>query len=203
VVDTPSGPVTLLAVHGQHDVTVYLALGEADRPAADVLVAALDAVDGRHPGRPGSTLREADPAPGVTMGVFDFDGPRLYATVPRFSVTATHDLLASGEVFGLSAVTDRRRGHFPLLSGYPLAVQQARQDLTASFTERGFKAAAVTTIAFAAGGVPPWQPHSLMVDFSRPFAVVAMLRSCGLVLLAGWVADVENVTSELDQILGS
>jgi Serpin (serine protease inhibitor) len=202
VADTPAGPVTLLAVHGDHDVVVYLALGEEDRPAADVLVAAIDAVGGGDLGLAGSALREDDPAPGVTVGVRDFvpGGPRLYADVPRFSVTANHDLLATGKVLGLSAVTDRSRGHFPLMSSYPLAVGRAGQDITASFSERGFKAAAVTRIEAVAGGVPPLQPRSLFVYFSRPFAFVAALHSSGLVLLAGWVADVEDFPSDRYQM---
>jgi serine protease inhibitor len=78
------------------------------------------------------------------------------------------------------------------MSSYPLAVQGANQGITASFTAEGFEAAAITSIDMAAGGVPPINPRSLSVSFDRPFAFVARLRSSGLVLVAGWVADVEN-----------
>jgi serine protease inhibitor len=111
--------------------------------------------------------------------------------VPRFSVTAEHDLLAHPEVFGLGAVTDATRGHFPLLSTFPFAVQAAKQVMAASFTELGFEAAAVTYAALTAGGVPPLRPHSIGVCFDRPFGFVARLRSSGLVLAAGWVAEPE------------
>jgi hypothetical protein len=48
--------------------------------------------------------------------------------------------------------------------------------------------------------VPPLQLGSLFVYFSRPFAFVATLRSSGLVLLAGWVADVEDFPSDRYQM---
>jgi hypothetical protein len=191
VVSTPLGPVTVLDVEGADDVSVELVMGGYDMRPSAVFDGVL--VDwGEDAVTSGPDLEEGACAPGVMVGLHCTEAePVLVAQVPRFSVTAEHDLLAHPEVFGLGAVTDATRGHFPLLSTFPLAVQAAKQVMVASFTELGFEAAAVTYAALAAGGVPPLRPHSIGVCFDRPFGFVARLRSSGLVLAAGWVAEPE------------
>jgi serine protease inhibitor len=193
LVQTPSGPITMLAVAGTDDLIVHLALGSEDRTASDVLTATLVAVDGAWPARLGSQLRAGDDAPGVIIGVPSyFNEPRLFSAVPRFSVQSAHDLVAEAELFGLATVSDPSRGHFPRLSTFPLALQAARQDVTASFSAEGFEAAAVTQVEMMAGGVPPRSPRSICVEFDRPFAFVVRMSRSGLVVLAGWIADAED-----------
>jgi Serpin (serine protease inhibitor) len=193
VLDTAAGPVTVLAVDGHDDICVDLAIGTDDAPPAAVLRTAIDAPSAACPATPGSELGEATAAPGVMAGIASLDPePRLYSWVPRFTVRADHDLLGHGDVFGLLRVTDSSRGHFPRLSRFPLAVGAARQGIEVAFTEQGFVAAAATVFDLPAGGVPPRRPRSIGVSFDRPFAFAARLRSSGLVLAAGWVADAEN-----------
>jgi serine protease inhibitor len=196
---TPVGPLALLSVDAYDDIVVELALAQEGCRTDEVLVAALQAVSGEQPRKLGSQLSEDDDAPGVTVSVEESfeEEPRLDATVPRFSVDASHDLRARGDVFGLRTVTRLRtaadeldeRGHFPKLSTYPLARDTARQEITASFTEMGFEAAAVTSFGMVLWGIPDEKAKHISVRFERPFAFIARLRSSGLVLLVGWVGD--------------
>ena len=191
VLDTDAGAVTVLSVEAQEGIVVELVLGEDGRPADAVLGAALTARACR--ATPGSKLRMDDGAPGVIVGVHDFEpGPRLDVALPRFSVATGHDLLAHSDLFGLEAATDRATGHFPRMSTFPLAVHDARQVVRASFGELGFEAAAVTAVEFLVAGIPPRQPDIVLVHFDRPFGFVARLRPSNLVLFAGWVADVAD-----------
>jgi hypothetical protein len=200
VVRTRLGTVTMVTVSGHDDLVVELVLGEEGREANEVLAAALDALTSGQPRKPGSHLDDRDGAPGVTVGVAAFlEEPRLLVDVPRFSVSAEHDLLAYRDLFGLEAATDTRVGHFPGMSIYPLAIGAARQGIAATFTEEGFEAAAVTAVSAVAGGMPLRRPKTILVSFDRPFAFVARLRSSGLVLLAGWVGDAEDFRWPPDQ----
>jgi hypothetical protein len=77
-------------------------------------------------------------------------------------------VFAGAGVFGL--VTDASRGHFPGISSVALAVQQARQDAVATFTAKGFEAAAVTIIAPMPGSafMPSAKVTMVHVTFDRP-----------------------------------
>ncbi|MEW2357582.1 hypothetical protein [Spirillospora sp. NPDC029432] len=196
--ETPAGPVTLLTVAGEDDVDVVLCLGEPERPAGEVLAAAVEATGGHHPVRQGEELLErarAGAVPGV--GVFTIDAftpePTLSVTTVRFDLAAEHDLLERAGLFGLATVSDGDpRGHFPGISRVPLRVDQARQDVTATFTAEGFKAAAVTAFAVAAAGIPMSRAPFVSARFDRPFGCVARHRPSGLALLAGWIAEPED-----------
>ncbi len=125
----------------------------------------------------------------------------LDVTVPRFSVGSAHDLLDLPEVFGLRTVTDVTRGHFPGISTEPLAVTQARQNAVATFRATGFESAAVTAIGVAAGGAAPRNPYRVRLidlDFSRPFGFLTVDRRTRLILTAGWIAEPEAWSEELN-----
>jgi serine protease inhibitor len=198
VAATPVGLLTLLAVEGTADVDVQLVLGEQGRAAGEVLAAGIGAVAGAHATWRGAQLLDASPAPGLEVAESsELDGePKLRVTAVRFTVAAAHDLTADAELFGLSAVSDRRRGHFPRISRFPLALQQARQDATATFSAEGFEAAAVTAFGMAAGAAVLQRARSLFVRFDRPFGFLACHRPTGLVLVAGWVAEPEAWSGE-------
>ncbi|WP_144122809.1 serpin family protein [Catellatospora sichuanensis] len=193
VYETPAGPVTVLTVEGTDGIDVDLAIGLPDTPAAAVLAAGIDAPSAV-PGRLGSQFAEGDTAPGVTVGTgwaYD-DTSRLRASVPRFTVTSSHDLLAHADVFGLRTVSDLSRQRLPGVSDFPLGVGAAAQDLTASFTADGFEAAVVTAFGMRAGGaMPARNPLEVRLLLDRPFGFVARHRPSGLVLVAGWVAQGE------------
>lgn len=192
VADTPAGKITLLAVRGTEDVDVHLMLGEAERAPGELLSAGIAALDDDQARVPGSRLHVGAEGPGIGVAeIPSFNpAPTLRVATVRFTVNGDHDLLANGPLFGLVAATDAGRGHFPGISPQPLAVSQARQGATATFTAEGFRAAAVTALGMQAGSAPP--PHlvrSVWVAFDRPFGFAAVHRSTGLVLVAGWVAE--------------
>ncbi|MFC4053904.1 serpin family protein [Actinomadura syzygii] len=191
---TPAGPVTLLTVTGEDDVDVILCLGEPGRPAGEVVAHALAAADGRHELSQGAELLEKA-APGVrvrTIAAFE-PGTRLNVTAARFDVAASHDMLARAGLFGLATVsTADPRGHLPGISSAPLAVAQAVQDVNATFSAEGFRAAAVTAMSVALMGFPMAEARVLDVRFDRPFGFFARHRPSGLVLLAGWVAEPQD-----------
>ncbi|GAA2375018.1 hypothetical protein Cme02nite_04430 [Catellatospora methionotrophica] len=191
---TAHGPVTVLTVEGSDGIDVDLAVGLPGTPAAAVLTAGVDARSAR-PSKHGSQFAEGDTAPGVTVdrGWAHDDAPRLLASLPRFTVTSSHDLLADPDLFGLRTVSELSRQRLPGVSDFPLGVGAAAQDLTASFTADGFEAAVVTAFGMRAGSAPPsGRPLQVRLLLDRPFGFVARHRPSGLVLVAGWVASGET-----------
>ncbi|MDW6065103.1 hypothetical protein SAZ11_53715 [Streptomyces sp. FXJ1.4098] len=88
----------------------------------------------------------------------------------------------------------------PGISAAPLAISAAKQSATATFGALGFRAAAVTAMAAAPGGVPPTPPHRAQLvhaRFDRPFGFLAVHRASGLVLMAGWVGEPEEYRDRL------
>ncbi|PZG17170.1 serpin family protein [Nonomuraea aridisoli] len=121
-------------------------------------------------------------------------GDRLDVTVPRFTVSSTHDLLRLPEVFGLATVSDTSCGHFPGISPEPLAVGQATQAAVAVFSATGFESASVTAFDAVGGGAPPREPYRIRrvrAVFGRPFGFLTVERRSRMILTAGWVADPE------------
>jgi serine protease inhibitor len=109
-------------------------------------------------------------------------------------VAAEHDLLLQANLFGLRTAMDARRGHFPGISDWPLAIQQAIQSVRNTFSATGFEAAAGTSTGIgpgAAGGIdrPQHTVRVIRVAFDRPFGYLAVDRTSRLVLVAGWVEN--------------
>ncbi len=186
ITNTPSGPITMLRVDAVGDVVVHLAMGDERAAASEVIAGLLEALAGTRACRSGSVLTDGETAPGLTWA--DSIQPEVVQVVPRFTVTSSHDLLATAELFGLVAIRDDARGHLPGVSASPLAISDARQDITASFTERGFRAAALTVFAARAGAMLTTRDaRSLLVTFDRPFAFVATSQATGIHLVVGWI----------------
>lgn len=185
VAETPAGLVTAVRVMGTGGIDVHLLLGEESSKAAEVLATEPRVL-------PGVPLGSG---PGITVSTVPADSPDdiLTLTVPRFSITSAHDLLAHPEVYGLATVSDQRYGHFPGISAeVPLAISQAAQHVTATFQAEGFQSAAVTAFGAVVGGPAPRLPYRAMhveVDFTRPFGFLTVERRSGLILTAGWIAD--------------
>jgi serine protease inhibitor len=113
--------------------------------------------------------------------------PTVILSLPYFEIDAEHDLLEHPDVFGLTSAADKSAGHFPGLSPQPLAIDQARQAVTARFSATGFEAAAVTAMAMAAGSAPTPGAKALYVSLERPFGFVAVHRPTGVPVVAGWL----------------
>ncbi|GAA5022491.1 hypothetical protein GCM10025734_78740 [Kitasatospora paranensis] len=203
VADTPAGPVSELRVLGTGGIDVHLLLGEETAAPGQVLSAGLGLLARRHPRVTGDLLPYGTPGPGVTVSRSLAYRPEQWLDVvtPRFTVAAGHDLLRSPRTFGLVAASCPDRGHFPGIAGdFPLAVEAAAQNATASFSARGFRAAAISAIAVAAGGIPPKPPYRVReVEFrvDRPFGFLAVHRTSRLVLAAGWVERPDEEPSGL------
>ncbi|WP_369172142.1 serpin family protein [Streptomyces sp. R28] len=195
VADTPAGHVTGLKVLGDNAIDVHLLLGEEGMTAGQVLGAGVDVLAGRHPVVPGPQLPYGDAGPGLRV-VKERNTrpvpPTLDVRTVAFGMSTHHDLLALHRVFGLTTAMDTGRGHFPGVSGFPLAVGSARQSAMARFGALGFRAAAVTAVGAAPGSAPAaprWVTTSVRASFDRPFGFLALHRHTRLVLAAGWVTD--------------
>ncbi|MET9604163.1 serpin family protein [Streptomyces sp. NPDC006512] len=196
VADTPDGQVTDLRVVGTGGIDVHLLLGEEQMTAGRVLKAGVDVLAGRHRLVPGSRLPYGEAGPGVRVAEvrsFRPVPPRLHVSTVAFDIAANHDLMARADLFGLGSAGDPSAGHFPGISGRPMAIGSARQAVTAAFTDEGFKAAVVTAMEMAAGSAPlPEEKYvntEVYATFRRPFGFLAVHRASRLVLTAGWVTD--------------
>jgi hypothetical protein len=188
--------VTGARVAGSTGIDVHVLLGAPQATAAQVLSTGVAAATGAVPVTEVSRLDDGTPGPGLRVATVERPSPQdsCTMTVPRFTVRASHDLLALPGVFGLAAASDRHRGHLPGISDLPLAVQQARQDAVATFTAVGFRAAAVTAVSVMVGAAMPLRRHrvrQVSFDVDRPFGFVAVHRPTGLVLVTGWVTEPE------------
>ncbi|MCX4782303.1 serpin family protein [Streptomyces sp. NBC_01264] len=194
VARAPGGPVTLLEVVGDGGVDVHLVLGEPQAPPGPTLQAGIAAVTRAIPSTGASLLPEGNPGPGLHIRSVRSESRehRLRIHTVAFEVEADNDLLDPARLFGLESARSTRTGHFPGISGEPLAVGSAGQSAVARFHSEGFEAAAVTAFAAAAGCAEPrlrYRVRQAQVAFHRPFGFLAVHRTSRLVLAAGWVAD--------------
>lgn len=195
VTGTPDGFVTALTVPGDNGVDVHLVLGEERMAPGRVLAAGVGIVERGLPLTAGGALPHGHVGPGLHVEQQPAATPEprtLDVRTVAYEVRADHDLLASAGLFGLTAATDTRAGHFPGVSAYPLAVGQARQSAVARFGALGFRAAAVSAVMPVAAGAPPqhrYETTVVRVAFDRPFGFLATDRDSRLVLAAGWVTE--------------
>jgi hypothetical protein len=160
-----------------------------------VLGAGIGILAREHAVVPGSRLPYGEVGPGLSV-VKQWstapEPPTLDVTTAAYDVTASHDLLELHRLFGLTTALDARQGHFPGISGSPLAIGSAGQTATARFGALGFEAAAVTAFGAIGCGVPPpvrYVTTQVRARFDRPFGFLALRRHARLVLAAGWVTD--------------
>ncbi|TCC33309.1 proteinase inhibitor I4 serpin [Kribbella capetownensis] len=186
VYESQAGPLTVATVVGAGEFDVRLVVGEAGRGRGAVLAAALELGDD---GVSGSELLAAEgSAPAVEVIESMSPLPSVLLSLPYFEVDAEHDLLEHPDVFGLTSAMDSSQGHFPGLSSVPLAIDQARQAVMARFSAIGFEAAAVTTMAMAAGSAPMAGAKALLVSLVQPFGFIAVHRPTGVPVVVGWVS---------------
>ncbi|WUD79090.1 hypothetical protein OG937_02295 [Streptomyces sp. NBC_00510] len=189
MLEAPCGRVTVLKVLGTGGIDVHLLRGEAGVPGREVLAAGVGALQRAYPAVPGDRLPYGKPGPGVTVSrVHSWDRrPYLSVTTVPFEVTAHHDLLDHAGLFGLTTATDDSRGHFPGISGEPLAVGAAGQTVTAAFSALGYRSASVTALSGLAAGIPPSTTKCVDIEFTGPIGFLTVHRTSRLVLNAGWV----------------
>ena len=197
IVDSRVGELTIFDSLGADDIDVHLVIGRPDRSPGDVLGEGIAALAGERPWRGVDDLRPGYTAPVVTVDetVTDYRSETyVWIDTVAFEVSAEHDLRRHADLFGLRTASDASRGHFPGISDAPLAIQQAGQSVRATFSAKGFEAAAVAYVGMqpgAAGGrsVNTYIRRVIKVAFARPFGFIALDRSSRLVLVAGWVEN--------------
>ncbi|MFS4096581.1 serpin family protein [Streptomyces sp. AF1A] len=195
VTGTPDGFVTALTVPGDNGIDVHLLLGEERLTPGQVLAAGVGVVERTLALTPGGALPHGHVGPGLHVEQQPAVAPEPTALDVRtvaYEVRADHDLLALPHLFGLTAATDPRFGHFPGVSDHPLAVGEARQSAVARFGALGFRAGAVTAVPETYGSAPPryrYETTVVRVAFDRPFGFLAVDRESRLALMAGWVTE--------------
>ncbi|MGW1966101.1 serpin family protein [Streptomyces sp. NPDC001935] len=195
VADTPDGHVTVLKALGNNALDVHLLLGEEDMKPGQVLGAGVDILAGRYAVVPGPRLPYGNVGPGLRVEKVRCtrpEPPSLKVTTVAYDMSTSHDLLKLHQLFGLTTARDTSSGHFPGISGFPLAIGSAQQNTMAKFGASGFEAAAVTAFAAVAGaGMPDLRYVTTRTSaaFDRPFGFLALHRHTRLVLTAGWVTD--------------
>lgn len=197
IVDSRVGELTIFDSLGVDDIDVHLVIGPADRSPGDVLGEGIAALAGERPWRGVDDLRPGDTAPGVTVDeavTYYRSDPYIWIDTVAFEVSTEHDLRRHAVLFGLRAASEASRGHFPGIADVPLAIQQAGQSVRATFSAKGFEAAAVAHVGMmpgAPGGrsTTTYTQRVIKVAFDRPFGFVAVDRSSRLVLVAGWVEN--------------
>jgi len=195
--DTAVGPLTLVLVRGTADIDVVLATASETYSPAEVLIAACDVLSEDAPLTHGSELVEGDHAPALSVGsVASFrPTPQLTISVPPFTLNTRHVVTRYPDVFGLRTLMDRRTGHLPKISPFPLALDNGIQQVTATFSAEGFRAAAVTAMEMRAGGAHRYSARCVTVILDHPFAFLARHRTTGLLVVAGLVVEAEGFSA--------
>lgn len=194
VAATPVGPVTTVTVAGSGNVDVRLVLGPESATPGEVLATGVGVVGREFAEVTADRLALGTPAPGIRVEERESSTPgdTLTLATVGFRIAADHDLMGDADLFGLCAVSERGRGHFPGMSPAPLSVGEARQSAVAEFGAEGFRAAAVTAVSMVFGAARPlmtYRVRRVSVSFDRPFAYYAVHRDSGLILVAGWVSE--------------
>lgn len=193
IAETAAGTLTVLRIPAAGDVDVHLVLGDAAAEPGSVLAAGISTLTGTDHVT-GEELGQGRPAPGVHVETVTSTEPddRLRVETCAFDLRASHDLRYAKHVLGLDSAMDGSRGHFPGISPTPLAVDEARQEVTATFNQTGFRATAVMAVSMGIGSSQPpvseeYSVRRISVSFDRPFGFLATHRLSSLVLIAGWV----------------
>ncbi|MFG1924148.1 hypothetical protein [Cryptosporangium sp. NPDC048952] len=177
--------------------TVVSVIGAPDVPASAVLAAAhRAALHGVH----GQSLFDLPLGEGHAWTITEEDAPtrtesgreEAYdAVLPAWTASSDHDLLADASL-GFDAAGSAVAG----LIGPGLGIG-ARQVARAEYTRVGFRAAAVTAMAWMTSAPPAPRPgirRTATVRFGRPYAVVAVARQHGgpwhgVPVFSAWVAE--------------
>jgi serine protease inhibitor len=190
VIQTDSGPLTMLRWAGSDGIDVCLLLGDPAARPEEVLPRGIEFVGATRSWPSVQAEMLVGPCLSVSEATSARDADQLQVQTVAFDLAARHDLLANAELFGLSNALSPVPGHFPAISDIPLKVEKAAQSAVASFTAEGFKAAAVTAVGLAPGSAWPRQTYSVKqvsLVIERPFGFVAVDRDTSLVIVAGWV----------------
>lgn len=182
--------VTRVNVEGNGDLDVHLLVG--DQHPGEVLSAGLRELCGEAQVRPVAESDSGRPGLHVRRVESSYPADILRLELPGFEIKAHHDLLKQADLFGLRSVTDPVVPHLPRLSPAPLYVSNGVQDVVARFSAGGFEASAATSFGTGiTGGIPEERYQVTCVDviLDRSFGFIAVHRTSGLAVVAGWVGS--------------
>ncbi|MFF0298787.1 serpin family protein [Kitasatospora sp. NPDC004614] len=195
VAETSAGRVTEVRVAGDGEVDVHLVLGGSGAAPGAVVAAGFELVSGESRRLPLADRPDGEPWPGLELTTVESASPGNVGALltAGFLVRSEHDLLRSADLFGLRTAAQDGDWFRGISRSTPLKVSQARQVAMAEFSAEGFEASAVTamTMVRSAAMTPlrRFRVRHATARFNRPFAFLAVHRTSGLVLMAGWVTE--------------
>ncbi|MEI7056494.1 hypothetical protein WBG06_11810 [Nocardioides sp. CCNWLW239] len=212
IVETSIGPVAVARPASRDGVDVFSVIAAPDVPAEDVWVAVAEVIEQYAAGAVSHLSHPDDLADGHAWTVkrerreyVAYEAPEPNSVVfttrlPAWNADAAHDL---GIAPGVVAVADGIAARLPEQDG---GIRfSCAQNATASYDQHGFKAAAVTAMAWMAGSARPEyverKIRHVQVSFDRPHAVVAIARGGawdGVPLFEAWVTPEMFTTAEFD-----
>lgn len=161
-----------------------LEMGFADREAS-MLIVLPDGVDGL-----GALRKKLD---GKKMREIrkSLEQRRVNVTLPRFKLSASHDLVDSLKALGGKTLFERGVADFSGIDAgkHLLYVAAVLQKVTVDVTELGFEGAAATAAMMAAGSAPPRPSKPVEFKVDRPFAFVVESSRIDVPLFVGYVGD--------------
>lgn len=202
IVETSVGPVAVARPDSRDGVDVFSVIAAPDVPAKDVWVAVAEVVEQHAAGKVTHMTHPEDLTDGHAWTVkrerreyVAYDAPEPNSVVfttrlPAWNADASHELDSAP---GVASVANGIAARLPEQDG---GIEfSCAQNATASYDQNGFKAAAVTAMAWMAGSAKPEyverKIRHVQVSFDRPHAVIAIARGGawdGVPLFEAWVA---------------
>jgi hypothetical protein len=200
-----AGAVAVHSALADDGLEVTSVIAGADVPRADVLAAAHE-IATAHPIRGVASRVDLFNLPlgetplwTIVEREADAGGQQVEAVLPAWHVESKHNLLALPSLaFGAAGQSLQQcaRVDGPI---------EATQTAVATYTRRGFEAAAVTVLAVGASGrmPPPPGPHrTATLRFAHPYAVIATTRGPdddpwnGLPVFAAWISQPDDARGD-------
>lgn len=200
IVETSAGPVAVARPDSPDSIDVFSIIAAPDVPADDVWVAVAEVVEQYDAGEIAHGTYPVDLEDGHAWTVkrerreyLPYEAPEPNSVVftthlPAWNADADHHLDAAP---GVAHIADAIEARLPEQDDG--IVTRCVQAATADYNQEGFKAAAVTAMAWMDGSAPTYverKVRHVQVAFNRPHAVIAIARGGawdGVPLFESWV----------------
>lgn len=201
IVETSVGPVAVARPGSRDGVDVFSVIAAPEVPAEDVWVAVTEVIEQYAAGEVTHMTHPEDLTDGHAWTVkrerrtyVAYDAPEPNSVVfttrlPAWNADASHELVAAP---GVESVANGIAARLPQQDGGIDFI--CAQTATAAYDQNGFKAAAVTAMAWMSGSAMPEyierKIRHVQVSFDRPHAVIAIARGGawdGVPLFEAWV----------------
>lgn len=119
----------------------------------------------------------------------EFEPTSIKLALPKFDLSATHDLIDPAKALGIELVFDPMTSAiYPFMDDGSVFISAISQQVRMAIDEQGVEAAAYTIIEMTPTSAHPTEPVEIVFD--RPF-MVQLEDVNGLVLFVGWVNVIE------------